>query len=505
MRNEQVGKLLKELRIKNNLTQADLAEKVGVTFQAVSRWEKGINTPNLETLIALKQLYNISVDELLLEVKIPKQDNPKNAHWIIRFFLFPIPLFLFSLGVTQFYFFLNTSYAITIMAVFFMVIEMLIIGLVKVKERSRFYLILLGLFLLATGLIYGTNFYYYNQMYVPYLIEVDSIKLDIDYSDQGPIPIQLTHDNRDYVLIYHRLRDKIYLYDINASLETMVATIETYEKPVMSVAIIGDDIYYSTYDEYINDCEIYKINLNTNVSEFVISSSTNYDVLSDGTNLYLVTQYEPLIYHEDSIFKLEGNSIVHVVDFNFEIYDILYSEFYEAFYISIINSDIRGNILIYDNYFTYNHTIFNDASQDFFDIKDDGSKIISSYEDELVRILYTDVEMTGFIGGVDGIHNTGDYYTYRGALLDPQWNILNENAFVKPNFRQGSGHLLFHREMSLEYISIEQDEVTLLESYSRQIEEIAINSYLRHVLMFSSLPLIALFVTLGVIVKKKGL
>ena len=41
MDQEKIGKFIKEIRIKNNLTQKDLAEKYGVTYQAVSKWENG--------------------------------------------------------------------------------------------------------------------------------------------------------------------------------------------------------------------------------------------------------------------------------------------------------------------------------------------------------------------------------------------------------------------------------------------------------------------------------
>ena len=57
--------VLLELRTKNNLSQDDLAEKVFVTRQAVSRWENGDTVPNTETLKLLSNLYNVSINTLL--------------------------------------------------------------------------------------------------------------------------------------------------------------------------------------------------------------------------------------------------------------------------------------------------------------------------------------------------------------------------------------------------------------------------------------------------------
>ena len=54
-----------ELRLKNGLSQEDLAEKVFVTRQAVSRWENGETVPNTETLKLLSRLFNVSINTLL--------------------------------------------------------------------------------------------------------------------------------------------------------------------------------------------------------------------------------------------------------------------------------------------------------------------------------------------------------------------------------------------------------------------------------------------------------
>lgn len=54
-----------ELRTKNDMTQDALAEKVYVTRQAVSRWEKGETVPNTETLKLLSDLFGVSINTLL--------------------------------------------------------------------------------------------------------------------------------------------------------------------------------------------------------------------------------------------------------------------------------------------------------------------------------------------------------------------------------------------------------------------------------------------------------
>lgn len=57
--------IILELRTKNNLSQEELAEKVYVTRQAVSRWENGETVPNVETLKLLSKLFDVSINTLL--------------------------------------------------------------------------------------------------------------------------------------------------------------------------------------------------------------------------------------------------------------------------------------------------------------------------------------------------------------------------------------------------------------------------------------------------------
>lgn len=52
------------LRRKSGLSQEQLAEKIGVSRQAVSKWESGLSTPELEKLRALSEFFQITIDEL---------------------------------------------------------------------------------------------------------------------------------------------------------------------------------------------------------------------------------------------------------------------------------------------------------------------------------------------------------------------------------------------------------------------------------------------------------
>ena len=60
-----LGKKIAELRKKNNLSQEELSEKVGVARQTISKWEIGDTTPDINQVKIISKIFNISIDELV--------------------------------------------------------------------------------------------------------------------------------------------------------------------------------------------------------------------------------------------------------------------------------------------------------------------------------------------------------------------------------------------------------------------------------------------------------
>ena len=71
----KIGKFIAECRKKANLTQMQLAEKLGITDKAVSKWERGIAMPDTSIMLELCDILGISVNELLSGEKISMENN----------------------------------------------------------------------------------------------------------------------------------------------------------------------------------------------------------------------------------------------------------------------------------------------------------------------------------------------------------------------------------------------------------------------------------------------
>ncbi len=70
-----IGQKIKELRIKNNLTQEKLAELLCISFQAISKWETSASTPDISMIAPLTKVFHVSADELLCLNDFPEDER----------------------------------------------------------------------------------------------------------------------------------------------------------------------------------------------------------------------------------------------------------------------------------------------------------------------------------------------------------------------------------------------------------------------------------------------
>lgn len=76
--NLEIAGRLVQLRKQHNFSQEELADKLGISRQAVSKWERAEASPDTDNLISLARLYNISLDDLL---KTDEKPQPSRQDW----------------------------------------------------------------------------------------------------------------------------------------------------------------------------------------------------------------------------------------------------------------------------------------------------------------------------------------------------------------------------------------------------------------------------------------
>lgn len=67
-----LGEKIYKLRVEKNLSQADLAEALEVSRQSISKWETGSSVPELDKMVKLSEIFQVSLDELVLDRKPPE-------------------------------------------------------------------------------------------------------------------------------------------------------------------------------------------------------------------------------------------------------------------------------------------------------------------------------------------------------------------------------------------------------------------------------------------------
>ena len=77
MNQEKIGKFIAELRKEQNMTQEQLAEKMGVTNKSISRWENGKTMPDLSIITILAKELNVEISELLNGRRMTKEELEK--------------------------------------------------------------------------------------------------------------------------------------------------------------------------------------------------------------------------------------------------------------------------------------------------------------------------------------------------------------------------------------------------------------------------------------------
>ena len=89
MNQEKIGLFIREVRKSKQLTQQEVANQLGITAQAVSKWERGKSLPDASLMTDLCQLLNISLNELLSGDYLTSEHYQEKAEQNLKDLIFP--------------------------------------------------------------------------------------------------------------------------------------------------------------------------------------------------------------------------------------------------------------------------------------------------------------------------------------------------------------------------------------------------------------------------------
>ena len=181
--NIEIANRLVELRKKNGYSQEELADKLGLSRQAVSKWERAESSPDTDNLICLARLYNVSLDDLLntsentddirrevkeretikeesnIPTKKPVDEKEEKRDKKLRYIESVVSGILFILAIVI-YFFISTFHESEWRRLWVIIlIPVLVVSIISAVRKRRFkqfaYPVLATLAFLVFGLYFG--------------------------------------------------------------------------------------------------------------------------------------------------------------------------------------------------------------------------------------------------------------------------------------------------------------------------------------------------------------
>lgn len=133
-----INQQIKAYRLKQNISQEELAEKIFVTRQTVSNWETGKNYPDIHSLLLMSNLFGVSLDQLVkgdlnaMKDSIKKEDIKVYTFWSN---LYSMLFISFIISFAPLLYFLDW-YGVTISAILFIILIYVAFKVEKIKKAN---------------------------------------------------------------------------------------------------------------------------------------------------------------------------------------------------------------------------------------------------------------------------------------------------------------------------------------------------------------------------------
>ena len=326
MNQKEIAEFLKQLRISKSMTQRELAKKMNVTPQAVSRWENSNSIPDVNTLKSIAELYGISVDEILKakkneSIEIPiKKEKPKVWKYIGVY----TGLIISLLGMSFFIVVFGHFVANILFVIFGLVLCTIIICKIKRRHFFKSYLIITTTFVVLTLVLVIPKLQYY-QIEDEQRMQLTGSKEILYLKEIGFDTHVETYDYifDQYALIYTENEADISVFNLSEFQDESYEIISTNQMIIKDLVVIGDHIYFSTFIEDIpGEFKLFELDFETQDIELLYESTHVFKLFKAYQSLFLVT--DPLYHFVDSkVYQLVNQNVEYLYDLDFQIHDLI--------------------------------------------------------------------------------------------------------------------------------------------------------------------------------------
>lgn len=509
MKAEEIGAYLKKLRLEQNLTQKELAEKLFITHQAVSSWEKGKTLPDINTLSQLGDFYNITIDNLLLKEGSVDDVNDKQQKSMIPRRIFAFIGLLFSI-ICMSIFFNYSRHIVTyiVFTVLLMIISLLYSFLLKQRNNKLEYLITTGLILLISIILFASNARYYMLNETKYLQMTEEIEILYPREfEQTTESVQYNYIFDTYALIYTDADADIDIFNLTNYYEGEYTTIDTGTMKIYDLIVVDNEIYFSTFDEKIPGAfELYTLDFESKEYTLIFESNEVLRMYKVFEQVFLVS--DPYLENTTNIYQynLDNNTVSEPITVDYTIFSM--SEYfveYESYFIMstmyINPSDNLSTIALFDYEFELQHVLYEGEVGEVINVESNYGKVLAGTNEGALYFKDLSYEVIG-----------EDYAQYP-EILSPEYIRINDKIYYAnddTNKIELASNVLFYdadyypqgakfliEDDSSNFYAIDNELIGYIQFIPYEIEEVFLPSYMRVISLILGISTYGLFATIG--------
>lgn len=508
MKPDEIGNYLKKLRLDKMLTQKELAQKLHVTHQAVSSWEKGKTLPDINTLSQLGDFYGVTIDKLLLKESSVEVAKEHKESLVLRRILASFGMLLSLICISTFF---NYAFQIASHVTFtvgFLVLSIVYSFLLRQRKRIVEYALITSLLIIVTAIVFSSNARYYLLNETKFLQMTQ--KVEIFYPrefDEMTEAVLYNYIFDSYALIYTKSESDIDVFNLTDFHEGVYTTIDTGNMKIYDLVVIDDNLYFSTFNEQIpGEFKLYNLDFDTFEYHLIFESSEVLNIYLAFDQLFLVSN--PFFESTTKIYQynFENTTVSELISVDFRIYGM--SEYFAG----------------YDSYFILSVTNLDPAVHKntigLFDFDFELQHVLYVEEEAEVHHLFTGYGKT-FIGTTNGAiyfkdlsyKVIGEGYARYPEVLNEEYVRINEKIYYENDDLdefQSTSDVLFYDENFYpqvakiliidefgDYYAIDNDFIGFVRYVPYEIEHVVFPNYVRVISLVIGIFTYGYFITLG--------
>ena len=447
----------------------------------------------LQKRLAERERYALNVESQVDGI------SDKAVRILFRYIVWPLLMLLVLPAFSLFFFYTDHTISHVTFTTIFFVVSLLMMYKIKIKNRFRFYLIVTGILLALSLIIYIPNHRYYNITDVVHFMKVEEVESSFDMNDYEML---VSHGEvYNHVAFYTEFEQQFYYFDLNEELSEMDHLILLPGLELNAVTFYKEELYFSVRKEQsgVVTTQIYKLDFTDDTYELLRTLDGDYKIFEGVEGIYVTTTPFYSATPRVLLYRPNNDSLQSVNNISSHIYDLKPLSG-DVFVAAVCDNECK--IVRFTENF-HEEKVLIDTGYSTQTLIRGAESVIAYHGGRLFSI--TDESMTELSEefSSDELHfNYQGIYVFEGKLYDRELNLLSNIAYVDDEYYEGGAVYMY--PANEEDMIVFQNYTTIrLQGIGIEISRLFIDSYFRHAYLIITVLSVGGIMLLGV--KKKSI